>query len=137
VNSFRLQITTPAAILVDEPDVASLRAEDTSGGFGLLAGSADFLTALPSSVVAWRGERGGWRYCAIGGGVLTASGGERVDIACRQGVLGADLATLKRQVVAMRGAELDAARRARVESVRLHAQAVRQLMRLLGPEAGR
>ncbi len=135
MSVFRLRIATPAAILVEEAEVASLRAEDASGGFGLLAGAADFLTALPPSVVAWRGESGGWRYCAISGGVLSASGGERVDVACRQGVVGDDLAELKRRVAAAREAELDAARRARVASTRLHARAVRQLMRLLGPEA--
>ena len=137
MSVFRLRIATPAAILVEEAGAASLRAEDASGGFGLLGGAADLVTALPASVVAWRGDSGGWLYCAIGGGVLTARGGVRVDIACRQGVIGDDLAKLRRQVEAMRQAELDAARRARVESTRLHARAVRQLMRLLGQEAVR
>jgi F-type H+-transporting ATPase subunit epsilon len=128
-------VSTPLSTLVDEAEVASLRAEDASGGFGLLAGAADLLTVLPPSVLSWRRASGGWRFCAIGGGVLSARGGGQVDIACRQGVIGDDLARLKAQVEAMREAEIDAARRARVESMRLHARAVRQLMRLLRPEA--
>ncbi|MGB3584840.1 MAG: hypothetical protein WBA40_27520, partial [Roseiarcus sp.] len=58
-------------------------------------------------------------------------GGKRVAIACRRGAIGDDLAALKAEIEALRSAELDADRRARVEQTRLHARALRQLMRYL------
>ena len=130
----RVADATPA-ILVDRPDVASLRAEDDSGGFGVLAGHADLVTVLPASVLSWRGAAGPWSYCVVRGGVLTVAG-DRVEVACRRGALGDDLAKLRGQVEALRAAEIDAERRAKVDATRLHARAVRQLMRLLRPEGG-
>jgi F-type H+-transporting ATPase subunit epsilon len=128
-----LTITTPAAVLVDRADIASVRAEDESGGFGILPGHADLLTVLPPSVVRWRGADHVERYCVVGGGVLTVTGGRMVAIACRQGTTGDDLVQLEADVATMRAAEADADRRARVEQMRLHAHAVRQLMRYLRP----
>ena len=32
----RLLITTPTDVMLDDPDVVALRAEDESGGFGIL-----------------------------------------------------------------------------------------------------
>ncbi|TWC78335.1 ATP synthase delta/epsilon subunit-like protein [Rhizobium sp. SJZ105] len=49
----RLRIVTPLSVVVDE-DIDSLRAEDASGSFGILAGHAPFLTALVVSIVSWR-----------------------------------------------------------------------------------
>ncbi len=49
----RLKIVTPLAVVVDE-EIASLRAEDASGSFGVLPGHAPFLTALTISIVSWR-----------------------------------------------------------------------------------
>ena len=57
----RLTIATPLAILLETGDVVHLRAEDETGSFGILAGHADFLTALSVSVVTWRGQRGAAR----------------------------------------------------------------------------
>jgi F-type H+-transporting ATPase subunit epsilon len=130
---FRLTIATPATLLVEGEGVVSIRAEDQSGGFGLLPGCADFLTVLPACVVRWRMATGGERYCALRGGVLTATGGGRVAIACREGVLGGDLRKLEAEARAARAAQADAAARARVEQTRLHAGAVRQLIRYLRP----
>lgn len=134
--SLRLTIATPSSLLVDAADIASVRAEDESGSFGILPGHADLLTVLPPSVVRWRGPQGEG-YCAVRGGVLTVGDGERVAIACRQAILGASLETLESEVRAMHAAQLDAARRARVEQTRLHARAVRRLMRYLHPHGGR
>lgn len=127
-----LTITTPAAVLVDDAAVRSVRAEDESGGFGILAGHADLLTVLPASVVRWRGDDDAEHYCALRGGVMTVAEGRLVSIACREGSLGDDLATLEARVASLRASETDADRRHRVEQTRLHAQAVRQLIRLLG-----
>ncbi len=128
-----LTITTPSTVLVDLADALSVRAEDESGGFGILPGHTDLLTVLSASVVRWRDGNGVPHYCALNGGVLTVAGGERVAIACRQGTLGDDLATLQADVQVMRAALTDADRIARVEQMRLHANAVRQLMRYLRP----
>ena len=112
-----------------------MRAEDESGAFGVLPGHADLLTVLPPSVVRWTTPARSTRYCALSGGVLTVSGGHRVAIACRRGVLGDDLDELAGEVIAaQRAAELDADRRARVEQTQLHARALRQLMRYLRPD---
>ncbi len=132
-QGLRLTIATPASLLVDAGGVRSVRAEDASGAFGVLPGHADLLTVLPPSVVRWTGAGEATRYCALSGGVLTVSGGSRVAIACRRGTLGDDLARLEADVAAQRAAELDADRRAKVEQLRLHARALRQLMRLLRP----
>ncbi len=126
-----LTIATPAAILVDVDDVVSVRAEDASGSFGVLPGHADLLTVLPASVVRWTRKDRSTRYCALSGGVMTISAGDRVAIACRRGTLGDDLDKLEADVAAQRAAELDANRRAKVEQTRLHARALRQLMRYL------
>jgi F-type H+-transporting ATPase subunit epsilon len=135
-EGLHLTIATPASLLVDTDDVRSLRAEDMSGAFGVLPGHADLLTVLPPFVVRWTRSGEATRYCALSDGVLTVSGGDRVAIACRQGTVGDDLAALEAAVAAERSAELDADRRARVEQTRLHARALRQLMRYLRPGAG-
>ena len=130
-GELRLTIATPAAILVDAGNVGSVRAEDESGAFGVLPGHADLLTVLPASVVRWTRDGEPTRYCALSGGVLTITGGNRVAIACRRGALGDDLERLQAKVAAQRAAEIDADRRAKVEQTQLHAQALRQLMRYL------
>jgi F-type H+-transporting ATPase subunit epsilon len=132
-NGLRLTITTPNLLLVDEDGVQSVRAEDETGGFGILPGHAEFLTVLPASVVRWRTAPGLEAYCALRGGVLTARRGERVSIACRQGVLGHDLQRLEADARRARAERLDEAARARVEQTRLHARTVRQLIRYLHP----
>ncbi len=132
-SSLTLNIATPAKLLVDVENVRSLRAEDESGAFGVLPGHADLLTVLPPSVVRWTMQDGAMRYCALSGGVLRVAGGKRVAIACRRGAVGDDLSALQAEIEALRAAELDADRRARVEQTRLHARALRQLMRFLRP----
>lgn len=132
-RGLHLTVTTPMDVLVDEPAAASVRGEDDSGGFGILPGHADFLTALPASVLRWRGSDGVVHFCALRAGLMTVSGGNRVAVACREAILGDDLARLEAQVRTLRADEADADRRTRVEQMRLHAQAVRQLMRYLRP----
>ncbi|MDN4575918.1 F0F1 ATP synthase subunit epsilon [Pandoraea cepalis] len=130
---FTLTITTPSQIVVDRLAVSSIRAEDDSGAFGVHAGHADLVTLLSASVVRWRGEDGNEHYCAIDGGVLVVSGGTDVSLACRDAILGTSLDQLETEVRRARAAQLDAMRRARVEQTRLHAQAVRQMLRYLRP----
>ncbi|AYG63561.1 F0F1 ATP synthase subunit epsilon [Rhizobium jaguaris] len=131
--ALHLTITTPSAVLADVDAVQSVRAEDEGGSFGILPGHTDFLTVLRASVVRWRDDNGTAHYCALGGGVLTLVDGRRVNIACRQAIIGDDLMVLDADVREMRAALADADRVARVEQTRLHANAVRQLMRYLRP----
>ncbi len=132
-GTVHLTITTPATVLVEGDDIVAVRAEDESGSFGILPGHADLLTMLTSSVVRWRTSAGVTRYCAVQGGVFTVSKGEHVAIACREAVVGDDLKTLEAQVHALRAKQLEADRSARLERVRLHAAAVRELVRYLRP----
>jgi F-type H+-transporting ATPase subunit epsilon len=131
----RLLITTPTAVVVDLPDVASLRAEDDSGGFGILPGHADLLTTLAVSVVTWRHADGRTGCCAVRSGVLSVRGGREVAIATREAQLGEDVATLEAVVLAKLRQEMDTERKERVSEVRLHAQAIRQIIGAL--RAGR
>lgn len=132
-GALHLTISTPMEVLVDEPAARSVRAEDESGGFGILPGHTDFLTVLPASVVRWQGPDAALHFCALRGGLMTVADGSTVAIACRDGIPGDDLAALEGEVAQLRQAEKDADRRARVEQTRLHADAVRQLMRFLQP----
>lgn len=135
MSALTLRITTPSAILVDADNARSVRAEDVSGGFGLLPGHADLLTVLTDCVVSWRDGSDHEFYCAVRSGVLTVAGGARVEIACRQGLTGDDLSKLRARVAEMRDEEAETDRRAKVEETRLRARAVRQLMRYLHPTA--
>ncbi|MBA3053445.1 MAG: F0F1 ATP synthase subunit epsilon [Sphingomonadales bacterium] len=135
-STMQLRIATPTQVLVDLGEVNSLRAADASGSFGLLPGHANFLTVVPPSVVQWHLSNGTLRYCAVRSGVLAMTGGDQISIACRQGVLGGALDALDSDVRSAREAESEADRRARVEQIRLHARAVRQLMPALVPGSG-
>lgn len=128
----RLVISTPTRLLVDEPSVESVRGEDASGGFGILPGHANFVTALSACVLRWRIEERE-RYCAVRGGVLSVKDGRQVSVACRHGVLGDELEKLEADIRAADVAQASAESRARVEQTRLHAYAVRQLVRYLRP----
>ena len=132
-GALHLTVTTPGQILVDSGDVAAVRAEDQSGSFGILPGHADLLTVLVASVLRWRTADGTTRFCAVHGGVFTVSAGRNVAVACREGVVGDSLENLEAKVCTVRAEQLEADRRARVEQVRLHALAVRQLLRYLRP----
>ena len=58
----KLRIVTPLSVVVDEDGVQALRAEDASGGFGILRGHADF---LPVSRYRWsHGDAGTERNAA-------------------------------------------------------------------------
>ena len=130
----RLIITEPTRVVVEHDDVVSVRAEDGSGGFGILDGHADLITVLTNSVVAWRHADGRAGFCAVRHGVLNVAGGTQVAVATRQAQLGDDLATLEHAVRARFQAELDAERRARVAATKLHTAAIRQFVKALRPD---
>ncbi|TPE53920.1 F0F1 ATP synthase subunit epsilon [Amaricoccus solimangrovi] len=130
-GALALTVTTPLRIVLEERAIASLRAEDATGDFGILPGHADFLTVIEAGVLRWRGAAGPWRYCALRGGIFAVTGGAEVRVACREAIVSDDLASLRSRVAAARAEALDASRRARSEGTRLHARAIRQLMREL------
>jgi F-type H+-transporting ATPase subunit epsilon len=130
----RLLITTPTAVVIDDPDVVAVRAEDESGGFGILKGHADFLTVLTVSVVAWHRADGRQRYCAVRRGVLRVNAGSEVAIATREAVVGDDLDRLEQVVVAQFRTALEAERTARTKSVQLQLKVIRQIVHYLRPE---
>jgi len=133
----RLVVTTPTAVVVDQPDAVSIRAEDESGGFGILKGHADFLTALTISVVSWRDGGGRERFCAVRRGVLSVRGGKNVAVATREAVVGDDLDHLEHVVLAEFQRAADVERAARTETLQLHTKAVRQILQYLKPDRPR
>jgi F-type H+-transporting ATPase subunit epsilon len=131
-----LRITTPLSVVIDADGVRAIRAEDESGGFGVLTGHADFLSALSISVLAWTDADGRQHYCAVRGGVLSVTEGRNVAVATRQAVADDDLDTLEQSVLARFRADLDAERAQHVEGTRLQFAAIRQIMRHLRPDSG-
>jgi F-type H+-transporting ATPase subunit epsilon len=132
-RSLHLIVATPAKVLAEADNVVSVRAEDESGSFGILPGHADLLTVLTPSVVHWRAADGATSFCAVRGGVFTVSAGRNVAVACREGVVSDSLQDLEAKVNAVRAQQLEDDRKARVQQVRAHAFAVRQLVRYLQP----
>ena len=130
----RLLITTPAAVVADDPDAVAMRAEDESGSFGILPGHADFLTALTVSVVSWLRTDGARRFCAVRGGVVEVSRGTLVAIATREALVGDDLDHLEHVVLANFRNNVEAEQTARTASLQLQMKAIRQIVRYLRPE---
>jgi F-type H+-transporting ATPase subunit epsilon len=129
----KLIIATPTAIAADEDQVHYVRAEDSSGAFGIQPGHADLLAALAISVMVWRNSRGEERYAAVRGGALRVRGGKSVEVATREAVLGDNLERLREVVVGemRKGAEAEQA--ARVGVLGLERAAIRQIHRYLRP----
>jgi F-type H+-transporting ATPase subunit epsilon len=130
----RLLITTPTSVVLDNPNVIAVRAEDESGGFGILNGHADFLTALTVSVVSWQHADNRRRFCAVRHGVLSVTQGNEVAIATPEAILGDDLDHLEQVVLTELRESIEAERIARTESVRLQMKAIRQIVRYLRPQ---
>lgn len=130
----KLRIVTPLDVIVDEDGVLALRAEDGSGGFGILPRHADFLTSLTISVVGWKSADATRHFCAVRRGVLSVSGGRDIAIATREAIVGDDLTTLDQTVLARFRADLETERTEHIESTRLQLNAIRQIMRHLRPD---
>jgi F-type H+-transporting ATPase subunit epsilon len=131
----RLRIVTPGAVVVDEAEVAAVRAEDASGAFGVWPRHADFLTVLVPSVLGWRTASGVEGHCAVRGGLFTVGGGE-VSVATREAVVGDDLDRLQALVSGRLARDAAAERAARARSEQLRIQAIRQMVGYLRPRSG-
>ncbi len=115
----KLTVTTPLEIVL-ETDIVALRAEDASGGFGVLPGHADFLTVLAISVISWTDAAGRRAHVAVRGGVLSVTGGASVAVTTREAVAGDDLATLSDTVLTRFREAEDIARTEHADTTRLH-----------------
>jgi len=133
----RLLITTPTAIVVDQPNVSSVRAEDDSGSFGILRGHEDLLTALNLSMVSWRDADDRVRYCAVRRGVLSVTGGSEIAIATREAIPGDDLDRLEEVVLNQFRERSEMERASRTQSLQLQMKAIRQIVQYLRPERPR
>jgi len=130
----RLVITTSTTVVIDDPDVIGVRAEDESGSFGILNGHADFLTALTVSVVSWHHTDDRRRFCAVRRGILSVTNGSEVAIATREAIPSDDPDRLEQVVLAEFSKALDAERTARTESLQLQMKAIKQIVRYLRPD---
>lgn len=131
----RLLITEPMRVVVNDTDVVSVTAEDGSGSFGILTGHADLVTALTPSVVTWQLANGQRCWCAVRRGVLSVSAGRQVAIATRQAECSNDPALLEHVVRARLQATRESERQSRVATTKLHAAAIREIIRALRPDA--
>jgi F-type H+-transporting ATPase subunit epsilon len=130
----KLRITMPTALVAEFDDVLHVRAEDASGAFGILPRHADLLTVLETSVVSWRRANGVDGHCAVHGGILTVSGGERIAIASREAVVGSDLVHLESEVLEAFRRKTIEEQSARAGSARLQLAAMRRILDYLRPE---
>jgi F-type H+-transporting ATPase subunit epsilon len=139
-GGMRLRLSSLGAVVVDVTGVRSIRAEDSTGGFGLWPRHEDFLTVLSLGVLSWRagdpdGAGGGpWRHAALRGGVLSMRGGRDVDIASREVVIGDDLERLAHDVLRQMAARQQAEDSARRQARELEVRALRELVRQLRPD---
>lgn len=124
----RLRIITPLSIVVDTEPVLSLRAEDASGGFGIMPGHADFLTSLTIGVVSWKDAVAQQHHCAVRRGVLSVTAGTEIAITTREAVAGDDLATLDATVIAGYRAAIETERTERTDAIRLQLNAIRRIV---------
>ena len=129
----KLVVTTPAAILVSADNVLYIRAEDSTGAFGIQPGHADFLTALAVSVLIWRDAAGMEHYAAVRGGVLRVRSGSVVEVATREAMLGEDLGQLRDVVLAEMSRKAETEWAARLGALGLQQAAIQQIYRYLRP----
>ena len=128
----RLLVITPTEIAVDH-ETGYVRAEDSSGAFGIASGHADLLTTLEICVVRWRDRHNTEHYVAVRGGVLRVTAGRLVEIATREAIVSDDLARLRDRVLAAMRKTLEAELSARAGALRLEHAAIRQIHRYLRP----
>ncbi len=70
---FKLRIITPLKAF--EREITHIRLRDESGFFGILAGHADFITALPPSLGYYSDRQGTETFIAVNEGILSVKDG--------------------------------------------------------------
>lgn len=129
----KLVITTPTAIVINADEISYVRAEDSTGAFGIQPGHADFLTALAISVLTWRDEAGLERWAAVRGGAFRVRNGNSVELATREAVVSENLQDLREIVLAQMTKNAETEQAARLGALGLQQAAIQQLYRYLRP----
>jgi F-type H+-transporting ATPase subunit epsilon len=129
----KLVITTPTAVVVNADNLRYVRAEDSTGAFGIQQGHADFLTALAISVLIWRDAMGVEHYAAVRGGALRVRSGVSVEVATREAVVGGDLRNLRDVVLTQMARNAETEQAARLGALGLQQAAIEQIYRYLRP----
>lgn len=127
----KLLVTTPMSTVLDAENVTHVRAEDSTGAFGILPGHADFITVLDVSVITWRGPHQDEHHIAVRGGILSVRGGNSVEIATREAIGEDTLQQLGASVLERFRQETEAEAESRFSGTRLQLAAIRQLQRYL------
>jgi F-type H+-transporting ATPase subunit epsilon len=119
------------AVVADVDEIRQVKAEDTTGSFGIRPGHADFITVLTVSVITWRDAAAQEHFIAVRGGVLTVRDGSLVEVATREAVGEDTLRELGPAVLERFRQEQEAEQESSVSATRLHLAAIRQLQRFL------
>jgi len=129
----RLVITTPTGAVIESDAVRSIRAEDATGVFGIMAGHADFLTVLAISVLIWHTDDGREHCAAVRGGVLRVRRGGDVEVATPEVIQRDNLGRLREQVLQEMAKSAEAEKAARTRALGLEQSAIRHLYRYIRP----
>ncbi len=127
----KLLVTTPLAVVVDAQNVRYVRAEDSTGAFGILQGHADFLSVLGVSVITWQDNDNVEHHVVVRGGLLTVREGNHIEVATRQAEVDDSLAELGRTILQRFQADEAAQQSQRIRATKMHLAAIRQLQRYL------
>ncbi|MEI9963904.1 MAG: hypothetical protein WDM92_03605 [Caulobacteraceae bacterium] len=133
----RLLITTPGAVVADEPNVAAVRARGRKRRVRRPAAPRrlrDRAGRVGGRPGAGRTGLSGTAPCAAA--LLAVSGGGEVAIATREAIPGDDLATLEGLVRGRLAAEAEAQHQASSGAEQLRLQAIRQIVGYLRPASG-
>ena len=122
----KLVVATPERIVVETEQATALRAEDESGGFGVLPGHAELLTVLVPAVLSWRDRAGAEHYVAVRGGVLSVRGGA-VAVATPEAFAGDDIEAIAAALAAAAAVHREREAVARTETAALEAAAIRRI----------
>jgi F-type H+-transporting ATPase subunit epsilon len=121
-------------VVVDEGDACYVRAEDSTGAFGIQPGHTEFVTALAISVLTYRLGSGLERHVAVRGGVLRVRDGKVVEVATREAIAGDDLEGLHHAILAGFRSHAEAEAKARTRATQLNVALVRNLYRYVRAE---
>ena len=124
----RLKVLLPTEMLVDE-EVTKITAEAADGSFCLLPRHIDFVTALVPGILTFETPKEKEHILAIDEGVLLKCGKE-VIISTRQGIKGAALGDLKKDIEENFLVLDDREKKSRSAAARLEADLVRRFMEL-------
>lgn len=133
-QSIHLVISSLGSVILDTMNAKSVKAEDSTGNFGLRPGHADFLTVLTVGVLSWQDTSDAWHHCALRRGVMSMQSGFVLNVATREAVLSDDLDRLEQEALSKFTERQAAQEEARIESRQLEARALQALVRAIRPD---